>query len=120
LSPHDLSRAQFPSGTEGAWARNTDPAMGLVVKVEKKGTHLKRNTSNVTVRYFDARSARIERGCRTCIGLYCLSGPLIATLIPIADAMIVLRQGGSRTIAFGVHGGTAVAMLIISGLLLID
>jgi hypothetical protein len=34
--------------------------------------------------------------------------------------MIVLRQGGSRTIAFGVHGSTAVAMLIISGLLLID
>ena len=45
---------------------------------------------------------------------------LIATLIPIADAMIVLHQGGSRTIAFGVHGATAVAMLIISGLLLID
>jgi hypothetical protein len=44
---------------------------------------------------------------------------LIATLIPIADAVIVLHQGGSRTIAFGVHGGTAVAMLIISGLLLI-
>jgi hypothetical protein len=34
--------------------------------------------------------------------------------------MIVLRQGGSRTIAFGVHGGTAAATLIISGLLLID
>ena len=45
---------------------------------------------------------------------------LIATLIPIADAVIVLHQGGSRIIAFGVHGGTAVAMLIISGLLLID
>jgi hypothetical protein len=45
---------------------------------------------------------------------------LIATLIPIADAMIVLRQGGSRTIAFGVHGGTAVTMLIISEFLLID
>jgi hypothetical protein len=45
---------------------------------------------------------------------------LIATLIPVADAMIVLRQGGNTTIAFGVHGGTAVAMLIISGLLLID
>src|SRR5215831_15590821 len=44
---------------------------------------------------------------------------LIATLIPIADAVIVLHQGGSRTIAFRVHGGTAVAMLIISGLLLI-
>src|SRR5262249_12182415 len=45
---------------------------------------------------------------------------LAATLIPIADALIVLHQGGSRTVAFGVHGGTAVAMLIISGLLLID
>ena len=44
---------------------------------------------------------------------------LIATLIPIVDAMIVLRQGGSRAIAFGVHGSTAVAMLIIGGLLLI-
>jgi hypothetical protein len=45
---------------------------------------------------------------------------LIATLIPIADTMIVLHHGGSRTIAFGVHGVTAVAMLIIGGLLLID
>jgi hypothetical protein len=45
---------------------------------------------------------------------------LAATLIPIADAVIVLHQGGDRAIAFGVHGGTAVAMLIISGLLLID
>ena len=45
---------------------------------------------------------------------------LAATFIPIADAMIVLRHGGDRTIAFGVHGGTAVLMLMISGLLLID
>ena len=46
---------------------------------------------------------------------------LVATLIPIADAVIVLHQGGGRAaIAFGVHGGTAVAMLIISGLLLIN
>jgi hypothetical protein len=37
-----------------------------------------------------------------------------------ASCMIVLHQGGSRTVPFGVHGGTAVAMLIISGLLLID
>jgi hypothetical protein len=42
---------------------------------------------------------------------------LAATLIPVADAMIVLHQGGSRTVALGKHGGT---MLIISGLLLID
>jgi hypothetical protein len=45
---------------------------------------------------------------------------LIATIIPIADAVIVLLQGRNRTVAFGVHGGTAVAMLIISGLLVID
>src|SRR5215469_4593866 len=36
---------------------------------------------------------------------------LAATLIPVADAMIVLHQGGSRTVALGTHGGTAVAML---------
>jgi hypothetical protein len=34
--------------------------------------------------------------------------------------MIVLHQGASRTVAFGVHGGTAVAMMIVGGLLLID
>jgi hypothetical protein len=45
---------------------------------------------------------------------------LAATLIPVADAVIVLHQGGSRTVKFGIHGGTAVAMLIISRLLLID
>jgi hypothetical protein len=45
---------------------------------------------------------------------------LAATLIPVANAVIVLHHGGSRNVAFGVHGGTAVAMLIISGLLLID
>jgi hypothetical protein len=43
---------------------------------------------------------------------------LAATIIPIGDAAIVLRQGGSRAVAFGVHGSTAVVMLIISGLLL--
>jgi hypothetical protein len=45
---------------------------------------------------------------------------LVATIIPVADAVIVLRQGGSRTVAFGIHGGTAAATLIISGLLLFD
>src|SRR6516225_5135852 len=43
---------------------------------------------------------------------------LAATLIPIADAAIVLRHGGSRAAAFGIHGSTAAVMLIISGLLL--
>lgn len=43
---------------------------------------------------------------------------LVATIVPLADAAIVFHQGVSRAIAFGVHGGTAAAMLIISGLLL--
>jgi hypothetical protein len=43
---------------------------------------------------------------------------LAATIIPITDGAIVLHQGGSKAVAFGVHGSTAAAMLIISGLLL--
>ena len=42
---------------------------------------------------------------------------LAATIIPVADAAIVLRYGGSRSIAFGVHGATAVVMLVTAGLL---
>ncbi|MDH6279821.1 DUF4267 domain-containing protein [Prescottella agglutinans] len=43
---------------------------------------------------------------------------LAATIIPLADATIVLRSGGSRSIAWGVHGVTAAVMLITSALLL--
>ena len=43
---------------------------------------------------------------------------LAATIIPISDAAIVLHHRGSRAVTFGVHGSTAAAMLIISGLLL--
>jgi hypothetical protein len=45
---------------------------------------------------------------------------LAATIIPVADAVIVLRNGGTKSIALGVHGGTAVVMLITSALLLIS
>ncbi len=45
---------------------------------------------------------------------------LAATIIPIADAGIVLRNGGSKSMAWGVHGVTAVVMLITSALLLIS
>ncbi len=45
---------------------------------------------------------------------------LAATVIPLADATIVLRNGGSKSIAWGVHGGTAVVMLITTALLLIS
>ncbi|WP_156689398.1 DUF4267 domain-containing protein [Mycobacterium sp. Marseille-P9652] len=43
---------------------------------------------------------------------------LAATIIPIADAAIVLHSGGSKSIAWGVHGVTAVLMLITSAILL--
>ena len=45
---------------------------------------------------------------------------LAATIIPLADAAIVLRHGGTRTAAFGIHGVTAGVMLIISGVLLLS
>jgi hypothetical protein len=45
---------------------------------------------------------------------------LAATIIPIGDAIIVLGHGGRKSIAFGVHGLTAVVMLIVSALLLIS
>lgn len=44
---------------------------------------------------------------------------LAATIIPLADAAIVLRNGGSKSIAWGVHGVTAAVMLVTSALLLI-
>ena len=43
---------------------------------------------------------------------------LAAAVIPIGDAAVVLRHGGSRATALGIHGSTAAVMLIISGLLL--
>jgi hypothetical protein len=44
---------------------------------------------------------------------------LAATIIPLADAAIVLRVGGPRSIAWGVHGLTAAVMLVTAALLLI-
>jgi hypothetical protein len=45
---------------------------------------------------------------------------LAATIIPLGDAAIVLRSGGSRSIAWGVHGVTAVVMLVTTALLLLS
>ncbi len=44
---------------------------------------------------------------------------LAATIIPVVDASIVLRNDGSRWIAWGVHGVTAAVMLVTSALLLV-
>ena len=43
---------------------------------------------------------------------------LAATLIPAADAVIVLARHGSKATAYGVHGATAALMLATTGLLL--
>jgi hypothetical protein len=43
-----------------------------------------------------------------------------ATIVPLADATIVLRNGGAKSIAWGVHGLTAAVMLVTSALLLIS
>jgi hypothetical protein len=44
---------------------------------------------------------------------------LAATIIPLADATIVLRSGGSKSIGWGVHGATAAVMLVTTALLLL-
>jgi Na+/proline symporter len=43
---------------------------------------------------------------------------LVAALIPIGDAVIVLRHGGSKVIAYAVHAATAVVM-VGAGLMLL-
>lgn len=44
---------------------------------------------------------------------------LALALIPVGDALIVLRSNGPRATAYGVHGATAAAMLVISALLFV-
>ena len=43
---------------------------------------------------------------------------LVLALIPVADGTIVLRSGGPRVIAYGVHWATAAVMIIVAALLL--
>jgi hypothetical protein len=43
---------------------------------------------------------------------------LVMTLIPIGDAVVLLRSGGSKATAYGVHVATAVVMAVIGILLL--
>ena len=42
-----------------------------------------------------------------------------ASIIPVGDAVIVLRSGGTRAAAFGIHGATAAVMLAASAALLL-
>jgi hypothetical protein len=43
---------------------------------------------------------------------------LAAALIPVGDALIVLRSKGPKAAAYGIHGATALVMAIIAVLLL--
>ena len=38
-------------------------------------------------------------------------------LVPLFDTLIVLRHGGTKAVAFGIHFATAVIVLISAGLL---
>ncbi|MEV4294450.1 DUF4267 domain-containing protein [Microbispora rosea] len=42
---------------------------------------------------------------------------LIVALLPLGDTLIVLRNGGTRAVAFGIHFATAVVVLISAALL---
>ncbi|WP_158811786.1 DUF4267 domain-containing protein [Beijerinckia sp. L45] len=43
---------------------------------------------------------------------------LVASLIPLGDATIVLRTGGSRAVAFGIHGSAALAIIAAAACLI--
>jgi len=43
---------------------------------------------------------------------------IVASLIPLGDAASVLRTGGKKSAAFGIHGATAVVMLATAVLLI--
>ncbi|MEU6343578.1 DUF4267 domain-containing protein [Streptomyces sp. NPDC046977] len=42
---------------------------------------------------------------------------LVVALLPLGDTLIVLRNGGTKAVAFGIHFATAVVVLISAALL---
>ncbi|MFF8944801.1 DUF4267 domain-containing protein [Streptomyces sp. NPDC014864] len=42
---------------------------------------------------------------------------LCVALVPLVDTLMVLRHGGTKAVAFGIHFATAVVVLISAGLL---
>lgn len=42
---------------------------------------------------------------------------LAVALVPLGDTLIVLRNGGAKAVAFGIHFATAIVVLISAGLL---
>ncbi|HEX3787899.1 MAG TPA: DUF4267 domain-containing protein [Pseudonocardiaceae bacterium] len=58
--------------------------------------------------------ALLATGQATALGCFLL----VATVIPIGDALTILRYRGSKALAYGMHGGTAAGM-VLAGLLLL-
>ena len=44
---------------------------------------------------------------------------LVAAVVPVGDALIVLRHKGSKALAYGMHGATAVVVAAIGAVLLL-
>lgn len=42
---------------------------------------------------------------------------LVVAIVPLGDTIIVLRNGGAKAVAFGIHFATAVAVLLSAALL---
>ena len=42
---------------------------------------------------------------------------LVEAVIPIGDALVILRYRGAKALAYGMHGATAALMVVIAGLL---
>jgi Domain of unknown function (DUF4267) len=42
---------------------------------------------------------------------------LVVAILPLGDSLIVLRHGGTKAVAFGIHFATAVVVLINAALL---
>lgn len=44
---------------------------------------------------------------------------LVIAVIPAGDMLVVLRYGGSRPLAYGMHGGTSAALVLLGLVLLL-
>jgi hypothetical protein len=44
---------------------------------------------------------------------------LVSAIVPVGDAVIVLRHGGSKVLALAMHGGTAVVVAAVATVLLL-
>ncbi|WP_236788984.1 DUF4267 domain-containing protein [Amycolatopsis sp. GM8] len=44
---------------------------------------------------------------------------LLVALVPLGDTIVVLRNGGTRAVAFGIHFATAVVVLVSAALLFV-